>query len=253
LPDSHLALPRRKLFLPPARERGTIFIASPRCVQAAAGGPTSCKITYQAVGEATLVASGGSAVLQSGWAAGDITLCIVNANKAISSISSGWTQIGNLTAGNTTAGYCGVWYRRMVSGDSAPVITTASGGYFDAICAGFRGCIASGSPIDANSTDWTIGSSGSSKALAVPGITTATNYDLVVMLMAAYSYHSGDTLTYNNGFSAILSWLDNNNQNEFFAGSQVLGTAGATGSTTLSSGNLYTKYFNGFTLALKTS
>jgi hypothetical protein len=141
----------------------------------------------------------------------------------------------------------------MVSGDSAPVITTASGGYFDAICAGFRGCIASGSPIDANSTDWTIGSNGSSKILAVPGITTATNYDLVVMLMALYAYFPNDTLTYNNGFSATLSWGDYNNRNEFFAGSQVLATAGATGSTNLTSGHLVSTFSSGFTLALKTS
>jgi hypothetical protein len=217
-------------------------------------GPTSCNITYAGFGQASWIASGGSAVLQSGWAANDITLCVVNANYSISSLSTGWTQIGNLTAGNSTAGYCGVWYRRMVAGDSAPAITLSnSGGYFDAICAGFRGCIASGSPIDANSTDWTIGSSSSSTILAVPGITTATNYDLVVMLMASYAYRPRDTLTYNNGFSAILFWGDSGNQNEFYAGSQVLATAGATGSTNLTSGHLVTTSFSGFTLALKTS
>jgi hypothetical protein len=249
--SSKLCLPSRRLLLPPRNQRGMISIWS---APAPAAGPTSCKITYQAVGKATLVASAGSAVLQSGWAANDITLCVVNANYSISSISNGWTQIGNLTAGNSTAGYNGVWYRRMVLGDSAPAITLSnSGGVFDAICAGFRNCIVSGSPIDANSTDWTIGSSGSSKVLAVHGISSVTNYDLIVILMAAFSYHSGDSMTYSNSFSGILSWLDNNNSNEFFAGSKTLATAGATGSTNLTSGNLYTKYFSGFTLALKTS
>ena len=82
---------------------------------------------------------------------------------------------------------------------------------------------------------------------------SAVNYDLIVMLMAAYSYHGLDTLNNNQYFTTVCSWWDNNNSNDFFVQDIVQGVAGGTSSVNLTSGNLYTKYFSAFMLSLKTS
>ena len=266
LPDRRLWLPRRDrcalrtaLFRPPARERGTILIASPRCVQPAAGGaPTSCKITFNALGAYAWGTTSSSPGLPAGWQADDIHLCFVLSSTGHApSMSADWTPLPATDSGNSSAKYPAAWWRRAVGGDGAPTVTATSGSAkLETVIAGYRGCIASGSPIDVAGSAWDVGSGSSGYALAISGITTVTAYDMVVAAnWVGAASGSGCTFSWTAGWAAtVFSFTDSGHNLMSLGGTQeAFAAAGPTGACTATNSQEHPSFLTGIQIALKTS
>lgn len=251
LPSRRLCLPRSmRPFallrgLPPRNQRGMISIWS----APAASGPTSCKITFVAAGTHASSTSSVSPGLPSGWAANDIHLLLAMTphSDTAPTVSGSWNLIQQADDG-ANPGFPGLWWRRAQTGDTAPTVTGQSGMNVDAIIAGFRGCIASGSPIDVSEA-WAYGASSSSYALTIPSITTVAAYDLALLIEAVNQNIPSATLAWSGSFAQEFTSFGNSYEYGFALAALSFASAGSTvGSQTVTSSGTYkfaNQYANG--------
>ena len=237
-----------------------MFIKSPRWPTAAAGGPpTACNITFVALGAFGYGTTSCTPGLPAGWAAGDIHLCFVLSSTGHApSMSADWTPLVATDSGNSSAKYPAVFWRRAVAGDTAPTVTATSGSAkLEAVIVGYRGCIASGSPIDVAGSAWTIGSGSSGYALTISGITTVTAYDMVVVAnWVGAASGAGCTFTWTSGWAAtVFSFTDSGHNQMSLGGSQKVFAAAssATGNCVATNSQEHPAYLSGIQIALKTS
>src|SRR5215212_4633020 len=84
--------------------------------------------TFVAAGTAAFTATSGASftpAMPTGWAVGDILVLVLSTNNNGTFASpSGWTQ--KLAQNNTSAQRTEVWWKRAVSGQTAPAITLSS-------------------------------------------------------------------------------------------------------------------------------
>ena len=222
------------------------------------GGPSTCNITYVGVGAAASAGSNTSMspALPSGWAMNDIFLLIVQSNEATAT-PTGWNLVKQTQASNTSE-YLSLFYRRAQSGDTAPTVAGANHQIQMGCIAAWRGCIATGNPVDVASANWGQNAS-SGHSLQVSAITTLTAYDLVVFLGIFFEV-SGGPSTYSSWTSggptpAADFAITDGNLDDFFAAQFVQATAGSTGACSVTESGGVGNYadLNGLLVALKTS
>ena len=219
-------------------------------------GPTACNITFWGAGVMAHGTTSCAPAVPSNYQANDIFLlfAICTTGKTIST-PNGYTLIVQ-NDGGSDAKNVAVFYKRATASESAPTVSASGASAVDACLVAYRGCIATGSPVDVASSAWSFGSGTSNKVVTVSAITTVTAYDMVVLAAMGGSSQSGETWTWQSGFSAT-KWTDNDYDNNAFmsAGSQeVFATAGtSTGNCTATSNKEYSKYLSGILIALKTS
>lgn len=133
-------------------------------------------------------AAGSLTVASVPWpahAAGEVGVLVVEtANQPIAT-PSGWTAVPNGsqgvgTAGSTTATGLQVFWRRAASGAEAAVSLTSTGDHVNGRILTFRGCIASGDPVDASAGN--DGGDVNSTAVSIPGATTTVANCLVIAI-----------------------------------------------------------------------
>lgn len=203
-------------------------------------------VVHQATG--TLVTSTGAA-LSVAWPAhqaDDIGILVIEAsgNSAAQTAPTGWTSIADVRDVNTTAGSrFRAYWRRATSGAMGNVTTFTCLDHQMAVIFTFRGCIDSGSPVDASASGnkgFNSGDSASTTA-TLPSVTTTVANALIVLLCgrpddSASTTHFGTPTNANlTGISAGVEHGDTTGNGGGFVmayGTKV--SAGATGTTTMS-------------------
>lgn len=202
--------------------------------------------TYVAAGTVAQATGGASAVgftpgLPAGIQTGDILILALEIANDGDNVSAptGYTFVTTAAINSGTSGTrIAYFWRRHTSGDSAPSCTLDAGGdHALARIIAVRGCVATGSPIDATS--------GGSKAalntsVTVTGFTTNVNECLIVG--AVTNSADGTTNTFsgwtNSNLSNVTERTDNQVSNgdgaglAIYTGEQAI--AGPTGDTTAS-------------------
>ncbi len=159
-------------------------------VPSAAGEPSLITYVGAGLGFGSTIGNGSGPVtdrpsLPSGWQVGDIWLLLVETANETVTTPSGWTEVagspqGTGTAGGSSSTRLTVFYRRAQAGDTRPDIADA-GNHVACGLIGFRGCTASGSPINA-SAGGVVGSASTSVFLG--GLTTTQPGCLIVQAAA---------------------------------------------------------------------
>jgi hypothetical protein len=173
--------------------------------------------------------------------ADDIGLLVVEtANEPIAT-PSGWTPVTNGsqgvgTAGSLTATGLQVFWKRAASGAEAAATAADPGDHWVGMIYTFRGCIATGDPINVSAGD--ASADVDSTAVIIPGATTTVNNCLVVALASwqtdiATAQQSGET---NASLSSLIERDDggtvNGNGGGFSVVTGVLAVAGTYAATT---------------------
>lgn len=139
-------------------------------------------ISYVAAGAIATAASGNvTPALPAGWAADDVHICLIASLDAVSpTMPAGWTALISPTdSGNGTR--VSAFYRRAVAGDANPLVTHTAGAGISAVIVAYRGCAASGSPIDVMGTA-VAAASNATTSMSFGSLTTLTANAHVVML-----------------------------------------------------------------------
>lgn len=118
-----------------------------------------------------------------GHAVNDIGVLIVEHANQAPSAPAGWTQFastGTGTAGAAAADGVTCFWKRAASAAEASVTVADTGTRQIGVILVFRGCIATGSPIDVVTTNFQATVSASA---TIPGVTTSLNDDLLVGIL----------------------------------------------------------------------
>jgi hypothetical protein len=153
-------------------------------------------------------------------AANDIALLVIESeNEAISvTTPNGFALLGSATskaagtAATDPASRLVVYWKRCVGSDSAPVVAD-SGNHTTAQIHLFTGCITSGNPWDTFGE----GNGGNSTSISIPGITTATNNCLIVLISTS-SFNGTSTAQFSNWTNTGLTSLTERTDNTDTAG-----------------------------------
>lgn len=209
--------------------------------------------TFVAAGAGAASATSGAAIapgLPTGWAANDIHFMVahVSANTDFTD-PSGWTRISSLVGNNTTAQRVVCWWRRAVSGDTAPSISMASAS--TAVRAarifGIRGCPTTGDPWDVLS----FLANAASATISTTSIdTTAVN--TLVMFVGCYE-DDPTAATDPSGYSTDLRYGTTlGNDAAIFEWHKTLSATGAENPSSTVSGGTFTNSPNvGIMIAFK--
>lgn len=219
---------------------------------------TTSKITFVAAGALTYGATSSSPPLPSGWAVGDIHIAFVAMETGgTMSTPAGWTLIASQTSASP---YEYAFYRRAQSGDTAPTFTASGGGgNVFAVIAGWRNCIASGSPINVASSAWNQQAT-SGDVCKVTAITTQTANDMVLFAL----FGDGTTTTPTFSSWALGSHTPTSEFTNYrtpppyppggFACAQYAqATAASTGTASVTASNEASSSMKGVLIALLTS
>jgi len=157
---------------------------------------------------------------------------------------SGWTQIGTAQAGlgGSHGSTLYLYWKRAASGaEASPVITPAAGDHCFAQIVTFRGCVASGDPVDVTAGDATLAASTS---VTIPGATTTGPDRLVVAVGSSgtdtttpqFSAFANSSLSdFSQWFESRRSFADGGGWAVATGGFLGTGTYGATTATLASS------------------
>lgn len=148
-----------------------------------------------AVANTTDPVTGITPALPTGWAVDDIFILTVEYDPPVAgdgflNETTGWTVIEEVKQGAGST-MLSVKWRRAESGDTAPTVTSANSQWNHLIgcISAFRGCIASGSPIDLYTTESESGAGGGGgpPPATWPTLTTSVaNTRIVHMLATSY-------------------------------------------------------------------
>jgi hypothetical protein len=206
-------------------------------------------ITFQAAGANAAATSGNiTPALPAAWAANDIWICLINSlDNVNSTMPAGWTAIDTGT-NNGAALRTTVYWRRAVTGDTAPLITHTGGGYITASIVGYRGCIATGSPFDVNQPVNVKGTTSTVNDFGA-GMTTNSNNDMIVLLSGASGQATSATYTGTPTPTERVDLPNTAGYGKLIIADFTLATAGATGART--STLTVSRLNNGYQLSLK--
>lgn len=146
--------------------------------------------TVVAVGTGSSGTGNITPALPTGWAADDILVLITESSPSEPvTAPTGWTNMG-VPTGNG-ASQMGVFWKRAVSGETAPTVLD-SGNHTHGIIIAFRGCITTGSPWNASQSDTNALNGGTAASSnRITGVTTTVANCLVFGCMTASSGTAG--------------------------------------------------------------
>jgi len=210
--------------------------------------------TYQALG----TSAGGTGTTSPAWpthAVGDVAILLVATFKtgsdpgaATLSDAQGFSTsiVSDATSGGFGDGYriTAFWCRATTTSMAAPTVADAHDS-INSIIITFRGCVASGSPIDVSAAAT---NAGANTSVSIPGSTTGGDQYLIVAA-AGYSGTSTASSWANADLVSITERIDDDNNEHITCAVGAKAAAGAFGATTatLSSSERWT----GIMLALK--
>lgn len=165
---------------------------------------------YQAQGSVVVAAAGAALgpVIWPAHEAGDIGILVVagcHGTGNAYAVPAGWTQLASspqTNSGSSLLARLQVFFRRATSGaeSDATVADVAGDDSKLGQIITFRGCIASGSPIDVTAGD----TSAASTSVIIPGATT-TGAQRLVIAIASYSQIDTATPQFSAGANATLT------------------------------------------------
>lgn len=189
-------------------------------------------ISYQGAGAIAYAASGNvTPALPTGWLPSDVWLCfIASLDNVSSTLPAGWTAIDAGT-NNGTLLRTTLYWRRAVTGDTAPLVTHAAGSGISAVVVGYRGVTTSASPFNVNQSVFVKTPTSIVNNFGA-GMTTTINNCTIVLLSGI----GGQTLTNAyTGTPTPTERIDAPNTASYpslVVADFLLATPGATGSRT---------------------
>ena len=199
-------------------------------------------VTYQAVFQAAGTTAATVSVSWPTHLTDDVGILVVESDVGTAfATPTGWTAVNGTTAAGTagtTGTQLGVWWQRATSSSmGAAVVSLPTGGnHLLAAIYTFRGCVTSGSPVNASgSASKTVAST----SYSAPSITT-TAANCLVLYCVTRGNDNASTLSFTVGTNANLTSISEidetgttiGNGGGFVIGAGTKAVAGATGATT---------------------